>query len=330
MDILYNSEAITKCIRDLFDCSSSANRRVILVAYIGRDYAKFLRRPRGIEIVCNPTPGATSAIAVSELQRAGALMRFSDNLHMKVYWSEKRGCVVASANLSKNALGIRGLKEAGVLIKPGVVKIDELLKTAKPYEVTNENLRKLKKDEDAINEALAKTGKRWSTSGNDLFCDWSKRQPEVRHSWKLGWWDTGGDFAQAGKEWVKTRYGRNQPDEFLNVTRTQAKAKDWFLSFQVERTGFVRRISWLYVHHVVRVRKSESAHERGYPYQAIQALPLAQCPEPPFRITPSFRNSFATAIKKYGISRIKNEQTLVPSSRLLACINRLESVTSSP
>ena len=116
MKILYGSEMIRAAIVDLFGKATKFDRRVVLVAYIGKDHAKFLLNPAGIQIVCNPTPGATSPIAVSELQQLGADIYFSDKLHMKVYWSQKKGCVITSANLSQNALGVRGLKEAGVFL----------------------------------------------------------------------------------------------------------------------------------------------------------------------------------------------------------------------
>lgn len=147
MKILYDSEEIAVCIKSLFEEVSPSDRRVVLVAYVGKDYAKFLPNPRGIDVVCNPTPGATSSIAIAELQKSGANVQFSDRLHMKVYWSEKRGCVITSANLSQNALGVRGLKEAGVFVEPNIVEIDELLKAAKRYPVTTKDLRMLKKDE---------------------------------------------------------------------------------------------------------------------------------------------------------------------------------------
>ncbi len=47
---------------------------------------------------------------------------------MKVYWSEGVGAVVTSANLSTNAMGVGGLKEAGVLLGPEFIDIAKLLK----------------------------------------------------------------------------------------------------------------------------------------------------------------------------------------------------------
>jgi hypothetical protein len=89
--ILYNSSEIGECIKQLMANPLDGQRRVVLVAHVGRDYASFL--PKDIEIVCSPTPGATRAEAVARLQGAGAKkIQFSDNLHMKVYWAHNRGC----------------------------------------------------------------------------------------------------------------------------------------------------------------------------------------------------------------------------------------------
>ena len=91
--ILYNSSEIGECIKQLMANPLDGQRRVVLVAYVGRDYASFLPYPKDIEFVCSPTPGATRAEAVARLQGAGAKkIQFSDNLHMKVYWAQNRGC----------------------------------------------------------------------------------------------------------------------------------------------------------------------------------------------------------------------------------------------
>ena len=80
----------------------------------------------------------------------------------------------------------------------------------------------------------------------------------------------------------------------------------------------------MYVHHVVPIKKSEPAYEKRYPFQAFQAIPLSQCPEPPFHITPSFRNSFRKAVEKYGVSKIKDDPDLVPKAALLKYISQFE------
>jgi phosphatidylserine/phosphatidylglycerophosphate/cardiolipin synthase-like enzyme len=127
-EVLCNSAKISARIRKLFEAPSSSDRRVVLVAYIGRNYAQFLPNVRGIEIVCSPTAGATSGFAVSELMASGAVMKFSDQLHMKVYWSAERGCLITSANLSANALQRGKLKEVGVFLNSKDVRYRRIAK----------------------------------------------------------------------------------------------------------------------------------------------------------------------------------------------------------
>jgi hypothetical protein len=71
-----------------FGAPNQSDRRVAPVAYVGQDYADYIPSPRGVDVVCNPKPGATSATAVDDLRKAKASVRFSDKPHMKVYWSE--------------------------------------------------------------------------------------------------------------------------------------------------------------------------------------------------------------------------------------------------
>jgi hypothetical protein len=47
--ILYNSSEIGECIKQLMANPLDGQRRVVLVAYVGRDYASFLQYPKDIE-----------------------------------------------------------------------------------------------------------------------------------------------------------------------------------------------------------------------------------------------------------------------------------------
>lgn len=69
----------------------------------------YIRNPKGVEILCWPKAGSTNPDALRDLINRGAIVKFVDDLHMKVYWS-KKGVVVTSANLSTNALGSGSLK----------------------------------------------------------------------------------------------------------------------------------------------------------------------------------------------------------------------------
>lgn len=114
MRILYTSADLHEAIKAILDSPAIGERRVVVVAYVGRKAEAFLPHPQGLEIVCALEPGATSAEAIVRLRERGAKVWQAERLHMKVYWSSRRGAVVCSANASAGALGRSGLKEAGV------------------------------------------------------------------------------------------------------------------------------------------------------------------------------------------------------------------------
>ena len=109
--ILYTSSEVHTWIKRLFGSPDLSKRRVIIVAYLGRDADAFLPAPRGIRIICSPSPVATSFEGIMNLKERCASIEFSGSLHSKVYSSEDRGCLFTSANLSTSALAIGGLKD---------------------------------------------------------------------------------------------------------------------------------------------------------------------------------------------------------------------------
>ena len=322
MDILYGSQAILARIRGILASSSYSGRRVVLVAYIGKDYASFLPDPAQMEIVCNPTAGATDPTAISELCRAKADVYFSDKLHMKVYWSEKRGCVITSANLSRNAFGVKGLKEAGVYVEAGAVEIERFLAQAKPYRVNGKNLERLKLETEELDRILASTGKGWRTRDNFTYADWYRRPPLERKFWKLGWWTENAEVATDTRDWLNKNYGSSKPNYWLNFANGDAAQGDWFLAFRIAANNEIKNMRWMYADHIVRMSKNDPAYDKDYPYQVFQAEPLSRCPEHPFRITLPFKVAFQTAAKKYGINKIVDSTNVAPPSALLKFINQ--------
>src|ERR1017187_5279910 len=107
--VLYNSADIHSRVKHLFGEASRGDRRVALVAYVGVDGEKYLPHPEALRVICNPTAGGTDPNTLRSLIKNGANVQVSDRLHMKVYWSSRRGCVITSANASSNALGRNGL-----------------------------------------------------------------------------------------------------------------------------------------------------------------------------------------------------------------------------
>src|ERR1051325_7986254 len=117
MKIITEPARIRAALHDLL--SDPNDERVAAVAYVGADALSFLSAPTGITIYCWPQAGGTNPIAVEELVRNGIKVNFVKRLHAKVYWSQSRGALIGSANLTSNALGEGGLREAVVWVPPG-------------------------------------------------------------------------------------------------------------------------------------------------------------------------------------------------------------------
>jgi len=141
---LYSADEIHSALELIFDDPS--RRRVVVVAFVGRDAADLLPHPRGVELYCWPEPGATSAEGVRRLLARGTMVKFVDRVHAKVFWCEGRGAIVGSANLSTNGMTAEGLREAGVLVEDGEgFDIGKLLKGLSPRAVTEVELNELER-----------------------------------------------------------------------------------------------------------------------------------------------------------------------------------------
>ncbi len=141
--VLYTSSDIHTRIKHIFGQPGKSDRRVALVAYVGTDGSNYLPHPEGLRVICNLSPGGTDPDTLRQLLKDKAKVQVSDRLHMKVYWSKNRGCVITSANASSNALGKDGLREAGVWLPSRTVDIDRLIRYASPRKLSERELRQL-------------------------------------------------------------------------------------------------------------------------------------------------------------------------------------------
>ncbi len=109
MRFLPNSEEILQAINDV-----QPNK--LAVAYIGRDYDRFIQPEWNYKIILSPTRGSNPN-AIRELVNTIEWERihFIRELHAKIYLGQNNA-VVGSANLSQNGLDVGSLWEAGVYI----------------------------------------------------------------------------------------------------------------------------------------------------------------------------------------------------------------------
>lgn len=163
---------------------------------------------------------------------------------------------------------------------------------------------------------MAKAGRRvrYDPKG---YADWYKDSPKVRKKWKLASWEGHADPAEAAREFVRRKFDRSGPWDWLNVDKDQTRKGDWLLCFNWTK-GQVRRPSWLYIDRVIPVRKSEhGAHEEDFPFQAFQAEEPIRYDAPPFAVGHKFAQAPTKAIKKVGVNRVVEKSNYAPPPRAL-------------
>jgi hypothetical protein len=316
IDVLYNSNQIFKKIREVIGEPKSVGRRVVLVAYIGVDAETYLTHPDGLEIICNPQPGATNPGVIRKLLKRGANLRFSDDLHMKVYWSETKGCIITSANASANALGKGDLKEAGIYLPPGEVDIDRLINYADPKDITDKKMKILDRETNLLRAKLPEYYPP-DPKDNDFLSWYDDPHKEV---WKLGWWeDSDWETAQSTKKECKKGYDVSEPDDWNNFPKGVVKPGEWILNFEIngekERVG---KEKWMFADMVLPIEPADKkAFDKDYPYQVVQVKPSRSYPKPPFKIDPYFRKAFRKATIHFGIGKITGIKSFKPPKPLL-------------
>lgn len=281
--VLYATRDIRHFVAHILN-GHAAERRVALVAFVGRSPKQFAERWDGVEVVCWPAPGATSGDGVRELLKAGATVRFAHGMHRKVYWSEARGALVGSANLSWSALGERANSEACVYFPESAeVPIKEMLAELQFDTDFEARLAEL----DRAPEPKERFGA--PPPGPVAFGEWcaewhdhvDRRGPPPR-PWKVSFWeDNTLGHSKAAKVIARDRYRLDLPAEFTTAaTRDTYEPGDWVLQVRLGRHG-LSRPSWLRVQSVVRVSPRETgAYDDGYPFHAIEFDASDRQPEP--------------------------------------------------
>lgn len=311
---LYSSAEVHTCIKKIFGQPSKGDKRVALVAYVGSDGECYLPHPHGLRIICNPSAGGTDPDTLRQLIKHHAKVEISDNLHMKVYWSRNRGCIITSANASSNALGRNGLKEMGIFLPAGMININRLIRYAHPREAQESDLRRLDNRAREFNKNI-RANRKLKRAASD-FLKWYSAPH--RSNWKMTWADYEvSGTASAVKEQTALEYGHREPHTWVSVGANRVRRNDWLLSLTFSEKG-IKSVHWQYVDFVVKIHvKEKRYYQRDWPYHAVQVNSSSKCQVPPFQITTQFRKALSNAIKTYTLERIKKAKTDKPPVRLL-------------
>jgi hypothetical protein len=297
MRVLYTCQEVRKEIQRIF--AHPLERRVAIVAYVGKGALAHLPKPKGLEVYCWPQPGGTDACAVESLIARRASVFFADRMHMKVYWSSKSGAIIASANLSDNALGMGNLREAGVALASKHVEIDRLIGSIGAKLADPAAIERLRQKEDSWRGKYRGNGK----VNIPTFAEWfdgSRRSP-----WKWDYFNNwGGGASRRAKAAAKQIDPIYVPQEYVYCKRGALHEEDWVLRVRLTTGGLLLTPEWVYVERVVLVEKNDPTYNKDYPYQAVQARERRHCPAPPFRIDPSFKKALRATSARWGQAKV--------------------------
>lgn len=311
--ILYTSAEVRKTIIDLF--ATAKGRRVAITAFVGKGAEAYLPKSAGIELICWPKAGGTNPNALRVLMKKGVVIRFADNLHMKVYWTEDKGAVITSANLSTNALGSGNLRELGIFVPSDTLDIEKIIHTIKPRQVTKKELDQLEIEHRSYHR------KNPNISGkmpDPSFLEWC--ESPMRNTWKIGYWGETMPVSQAAKMQSYEQYSVSNPNDFIGCKANTYSKGDWILTFRINRNKPVD-LSWLFVDFIIKTDRKDKAYNSEFPYQAVQVWSISHYSEKPFNIRDQrFRNALSLALQKYGIAKFDREDPSKPPKRLLELI----------
>ena len=244
MKPLTQSDDIRAAICDLL--RDPKDERIIAVAYVGADARSFLPHVCSkITIYCWPQAGGTNPNAIEDLLRDGVVVHFVKRLHAKVYWSRKRGALVGSANLTDNALGEDGLKEAAVQLPAGNFDMDSFVDSLECEADFGTALTKLHEEHLRFLQRNPRRGK--STTDKTpipSFPDWFKGKG--RAEWRLGWYEEDDKAPKDAVDKLEQETGTREYATYLGShPDNDLKAGVFTLSFRVREEGDQIRISKL-------------------------------------------------------------------------------------
>ena len=138
-DILIGNAAIRTAVQTIM--RPPAARKIVVVAFVGTGATRYIlgpaRQASRLQVICWDKEGCTSPKEIRTLRERGAAVRFAQDLHMKLYWSQGHGAVIGSANLSDNGLGDGGLHELAVRVDARDIDIRAVLDGIDSRPVTN-------------------------------------------------------------------------------------------------------------------------------------------------------------------------------------------------
>ena len=98
-------------LKDLFSERTRTKRRVIVSTYIDDDASSFFPDMQGVEIYCCPQAGNIDPYAIEILHKKGAIIFFSEEIHMNLFWVEGNGFIIGSASLNLKQFSSKNIND---------------------------------------------------------------------------------------------------------------------------------------------------------------------------------------------------------------------------
>lgn len=282
MIYLQNSAQIRECINNLF---SEDGEKWAIVGFVGYGALDQLPTPiNQLSVVCWPKPGATHPDGVRRLIGAGVKVYFCEHLHSKLFWKSKRGLIVGSANLSRNALGTSNQHEFGVYVPDDTFDIRTVLAPLNYVEVTSLSMRKL----DTAHVAARARDPDCDEPLDKPLTFLQSRQLAFPRRWKLVTWTEPWYDTTPIKEAVMACSGKDSWVTVNGVGPGKFEVGDFVLQVHVDTKGYIQRANcaWLRVELIANIAKRPAI---------VQLKPLSDGALPPFQIDSMFKRIFKDA-----------------------------------
>ena len=144
--VLYSSKEIREELHRIY--ADTAQKRIAISAFVGMDAISYLPNPKGIMLICWPKEGGTNPDGIRRLIEEEVDVHFCDSMHIKLYWTQKHGAIITSANLSSNAMDTGHLLEFGILLPSRCINIKKLLSSLKIRQAKENEIRTLDVEHD--------------------------------------------------------------------------------------------------------------------------------------------------------------------------------------
>jgi hypothetical protein len=320
---LSSPDALREAIRSI--TAPSAGKRVVVAAFVGKDALVYIPKPSGVLVYCWDNPLATHPDGVADLIAKGAKVYFVRGLHAKVYWSAHAGVLVASSNVSANALDEDAAQlEAGVLFADSsVVAIDALREKMRRIGIRPVTKARLAAFRALYDRTPRPRAKKVTSGPPRTLTAYVNLPVGVRTPFKLSW--HGPETALTRKD-LAPIIGRDGILDYADAERTidfamdatdRLHEGDWVLIFLRDKTK-VLRPRWMFVDR--RAERYVTGAERWLTYQFVRRRR-----QPPFDCRGA---AFRAALQRFVRSELifaGDEVTMTAGrvKKLLAALRRV-------